>query len=421
VSVRVLGLACALVVLLASGIAVATQPGGRHLSAYFTDASALFPGNQVMVLGVPVGTIERVTPDGAQARVDMTITDPSVHLPADAKAAVVSPSLVTGRYVQLLPPWRGGPELADGAVIPLARTAVPLGVDDLTRTATELAQALGPNGANRTGALSDALTVGARNLDGNGQALHDTIAGLGGLSGTLAGSSADLFGTVTELETFTSGLARSDGQVREFNGRLADVTGFLAAQRGELGGALADLSRALGDVAAFVKDNRAALHHDVNGLADVTATLVDQQRALTEVIDVAPAALSNLADTYNGSSGTLDTRPDINELANPPLVTLCKLLGTKTSTGIPAAVTEACGSLSSVVSGAVPLPSATDVLTALYANQPPPVAGLALPTVSPPPGVGATPPTVPQPPSRKTTGGSAPPLSPVLDLLGGSR
>lgn len=419
---RILGLACALVVLLASGVAVATHPGGRHVTAYFADASALFPDNQVMVLGVPVGTIEKITPEGGQVRVDMTITDPSVRLPVDAKAAVVSPSLVTGRYVQLLPPWRGGPELADGAVIPLSRTAVPLGVDDLARTATELAQALGPNGANRTGALSDALTVGARNLDGNGQALNDTIRNLGGLSGTLAGSSEDLFGTVTELETFTSGLAKSDGQVREFNGRLADVTGFLAAQRGQLGGALTDLSQALGDVTAFVKDNRAALHHDVDGLADVTATLVQQQRALTEVLDVAPTALSNLAGTYNGSSGTLDTRPDINELANPPLVTLCKLLGTKTSTGIPAAVTQACGSLSSVVSGAVPLPSATDVLTALYANQAPPVVGLALPTVTPPPGVGSTPPTVPQPPSKKTTGGGAPPpLSPILDLLGGAR
>ena len=108
------------------------------------------------------------------------------------------------------------------------------------------------------------------------------------------------------------------------------------------------------------------------------------------MLDVAPAAVSNLLNTYNGSSGTLDTRPDINELANPPLVTLCKLLGTPgghTPAGIPAAVTDACSSLSSLVSGAVPLPSATDVLTALYADQPLPVAGLALPTV-PAPGAG---------------------------------
>jgi phospholipid/cholesterol/gamma-HCH transport system substrate-binding protein len=425
------GLASVLAVLIAAGVWVAgTHTGGRKVTAYFTNASALFPDNQVMVLGVPIGSIDAITPEGTQVRVDMTITDPGVRLPADAKAAVVSPSLVTGRYVQLLPPYRGGPELADGAVIPLSRTAVPLGVDDLTRTATQLAQALGPNGANRDGAVSDALTVGARNLDGNGQAVNDTIRNLGDLSSTLSGSSKDLFGTVTELETFTSALAKNDDQVREFNGRLADVSGFLAAQRGQLGDALAQLATALGDVASFVKDNRAAVKHDVDGLTDVTATLVDQQKALTDVLDVAPAAASNLIETYNGSSGTLDTRPDINELANPPLVTLCKLLGTPGGTspaGIPTAVTDACSSLSTVVSGAAPLPSAADVLTALYADQPLPVAGLALPLVAgPAPGVGSTPP-VPRPPSAKTAPAPAgaaqgtPVLSPLLSLLGGGK
>ena len=181
-----------------------------------------------------------------------------------------------------------------------------------------------------------------------------------------------------------------------------------------------------------MKDNRGALKHDVDGLTDVTATLVDQQKALTEVLDVAPAATSNLINTYNGSSGTLDTRPDINELANPPLVTLCKLLGTPGATsppGIPASVTDACSSLSSVVSGAVPLPSAADVLTALYGDQPLPVPGLALPLVAgPAPGVGSTPPaSVPRPPSAKTAPSprgaapDAPVLSPLLSLLGGGR
>jgi virulence factor Mce-like protein len=433
---QIVGLAAVLAVLAAAGVWVAgTHVRGRMVTAYFTNASALFPDNQVMVLGVPVGTIDAITPEGTQVRVDMTITDPDVRLPADAKAAVVSPSLVTGRYVQLLPPYTGGPELAEGAVIPLSRTAVPLGVDDLARTATQLARALGPNGANKNGAVSDVLTVGARNLDGNGQAVNDTIRGLGDLSGTLSGSSKDLFGTVTELETFTSALAKNDDQVRAFNGRLADVSGFLAGQRGELGDALAQLATALGDVAAFVKDNHGALRHDVDGLTDVTATLVVQQKALTEVLDVAPAATSNLINTYNGSSGTLDTRPDINELANPPLVTLCKLLGTPGAAsppGIPASVTDACSSLSSVVSGAAPLPSAAQVLTALYGDQPLPVPGLALPLVAgPTPGVGSTPPAsnlpVPRPPSAKTApapAGSAPDapvLSPLLSLLGGRR
>ena len=419
-----------LAVLLAAGVWIlSTSGGGRALTAYFSNASALFPDNEVVVLGVPVGTIDTITPEGTQVRVDMTITDPDLKLPADAKAAVISPSLVTGRYVQLLGTYRGGPELADGATIPLSRTAVPLGVDDLTRTATQLSQALGPNGLNKTGALSQALKVGAANLDGNGQALNDTIRNLGDLSGTLNGSSDDLFGTVTELEKFTSTLAANDGQVREFNGKLADVSTFLAGQRSQLGEALKELSTALADVSAFVKDNRAALKTNVGGLTDVTRTLVDQQRALTEVLDVAPAATSNLINTYNASSGTLDTRPDLNELANPPLVTLCKLLGIPGAgtPGIPQNVTDACTSIGGLVTGAVPLPSTTDVLTALYAGKPPPVAGLALPTV---PGVGSTPPTggtqVAQPPSSVApappAGSATAPQLPLLgSLLGGGK
>ncbi len=426
---QVVALGCAVVVLVAAGAwLVSTGGGGRRLTAYFTNASALFPDNQVEVLGVPVGKIDAITPEGTQVRVDMTITDRDLVLPADAKAAVVSPSLVTGRYVQLVGAYRGGPQLADGAVIPLARTAVPLGVDDLTRTATELAQALGPNGANSTGAVSQALTVGAANLDGNGQALHTTITKLGDLSGTLDGSSADLFGTVTQLEKFTATLAADDDQVRTFNGRLADVTGFLAGQRSQLGGALADLSRALGDVAAFVKDNRSALKSNVDGLTDVTRTLVDQQKALTEVLDVAPAAAGNLINTYNASSGTLDTRPDVNELADPSLLTLCQLLTKAAPSGVPDNVTQACGVLAPLSNGTKALPSTQDVLTALYAGKPPPVAGLALPSVPAPSGASASsaapavaqPPTsvAPAPPAGSATASDLPLLG---TLLGGSK
>lgn len=418
---QLVGLVGVLAVLIAAGIWVVTgHGGGRHVTAYFNNASALFEDNQVEVLGVPVGSIDKVTPEGTQVRVDMTITDKDLKLPADVNAVVISPSLVTGRYVQFTPTYTSGPELADGATIPIARTAVPLGVDDLARTATQLSHALGPNGANKTGALNDLLNVGAKNLDGNGQALNTTITKLGDLSGTLAGSSDDLFGTVTQLERFTSVLAQNDGQVREFNGKLADVSGFLAGQRTELGSALSQLSTALADVSRFVKDNRAALKSNVDGLADVTATLVDQQKALTEVLDVAPSAVNNLANTYNGSSGTLDTRADINELTSPPLLTVCTLLTRATTRAdIPSTVKTLCDSAGPLLSGAVPLPSAAQVLTALYAGQPPPVPGLALPTV-PAPAAGSAPSTgvaqAPAPTAPAVADPKAPP--PGLPLLG---
>jgi hypothetical protein len=68
------------------------------------------------------------------------------------------------------------------------------------------------------------------------------------------------------------------------------------------------LSQALGDVATFVRDNATLLTTNVNRLADVTLALVQQRNALAEFMDVAPAALGNLARVYNPDYGTLDTR-----------------------------------------------------------------------------------------------------------------
>lgn len=375
------GLFAVIAILLASAVYLILQPAGRTVTAYFTSAEAVFEDNAVRMLGVPVGTITKITPEGTQVRVDMRLDDPDIKVPADARAVVISPSLVTGRYVQLTPTYGGGPELADGAVIGVERTAVPLGVDDLARTATELSEALGPDGVNSTGALSDVLDVGAANLDGNGQALNDTITNFGELSGTLANSREDLFGTVTELQSFVSTIAANDAEVREFNGRLEDVTGFLADERGDLAAALSELSIALGEVAAFVRDNREILNSNVDRLTDVTSVLVDQQRALAETLDVAPAALGNLANAYNGASGTLDTRANINELTLPPIVLICELLSRGTPVGLPTTIADTCsGEIAPILDGAVPLPSASEVITSLQAGEAPPVPGLALPT-----------------------------------------
>ncbi len=181
-----------------------------------------------------------------------------------------------------------------------------------------------------------------------------------------------------------STIKANDAEVREFNGRLRDVAGFLADERGDLGAALSELSVALGEVADFVRDNRAALESNVDRLTEVTGVLVKQQQALSEVLDVAPGALSNLANTYNGSSGTLDTRADINELTLPPAVLVCELLRRGTPQNVPATVSAMCGRLEPVLSGAAPLPSAAEVITALQAGQPPPVPGLAVPVVPAP-------------------------------------
>lgn len=399
--IQLVALVSIVAVLVAAGIWLVTAGSGRPITAYFTNTSALYPDNDVRMLGVPIGKVDAITPEGNQVRVDMTIEDDDVMLPAGVKAAIVSPSLVTGRYVQLTPAYTGGP-MWQGEPVPVERTAVPLGVDDLTRTATELSRALGPQGANSTGAVSDALNVGAQNLDGNGRALNDTIRNLGGLGATLNGSSKDLFGTITELQKFVATIKENDPGVRELNGKLADVTGFLASQRTELGDSLRELSFALGDVAGFVKDNRATLKSNVDKLSSVSQEIVDHQKALAEISDIAPAALSNLANIYNGSSETLDTRANLNELSQPIPALVCQFASSQLDGGgnpipLPADLGNACQTiLSGLGAGGLPNPLA-----------PPGTAGGA----PPPPGLPLNP--LPGTPLSSQGGPAGPLLAPL--------
>ncbi|MEQ4204984.1 MCE family protein [Actinopolymorpha sp. B9G3] len=296
----------------------------KRLTAHFPRTVGLYEGSDVRVLGVPIGRVERVVPDGRAVRVEMTY-EAEYDIPADARAAVISPSIVSDRYVQLTPVYRKGPVLADGAEIALDQTAVPVELDRIYASLDDLAVALGPEGANKDGSLSRLLRVGADNLDGQGEKLHGTIGDLSDATQTLSGSRDDLFATVRQLQQFTSTLAANDAQVREFNTDLAAVADQLAAERGDLQLALDHLAKALTEISTFVRDNRGELRANVDGLTELSKTLVKQQDALREALDVGPVALANLDHAYNAQTGTLDTRDNFAQLDDPGLY-LCSLL-----------------------------------------------------------------------------------------------
>jgi virulence factor Mce-like protein len=343
---------------------VLVEGNQRRYSAVFTGVVGLYEDNDVRILGVKVGHVDKVTPEGDTVRVDMLV-DRTVQLPAAAKAVIVAPSLVSDRYVQFTPVYTGGDTLAEGTTLPKERTATPLEVDDLYASLNRVSVTLGPNGVNKNGALADLLNTLAENLDGNGEAMNQTITQLSQAAKTLTGSDEDLFATIDNLQKFTSALAANDTAVNEFSEQAADATKFLADERGDLAEAVRQLGIALGAVQQFINDNRAHLRTNVDKLASITQVLVDQRAALAETLDVAPVALSNIINAYNGSSGTLDARADLNELAQPPIVTVCNLVRQVTPNDLPQVLADACDQLRPVIEGAVPLPTPAEVLTAL--------------------------------------------------------
>jgi virulence factor Mce-like protein len=321
---RGVAFAAALVLLAAIGWTILRPASQYRVTAYFGQTVGLYSGSDVRILGIPVGTITDVTSLGDRVRVEMLI-DEDYDIPADADAIVLAPSLVSDRYVQFAPVYEGGPTMEDGDEVPMDRTATPVELDQVYGALDELSTALGPTGANKNGALSDLIDVGAANLDGNGEALNRTLTGFSQAVETLATNREDLFSSLDNLQTFTSALATIDAQVGQFNDNMVAVMDLLASERQDLTDAITLLSSALKDVAAFVRTNSDLVTVNVDRLADVTLALVQQRSALAEVLEVAPAALGNLARAYNPDYGTLDTRDNGLGAANAEVI-LCGAL-----------------------------------------------------------------------------------------------
>ncbi|EHR53677.1 virulence factor Mce family protein [Saccharomonospora marina XMU15] len=346
--------------------------GGTRLSAYFTKAVGLYPGSAVRVLGIEVGEITAVVPEGQRVRVDMAVSD-DVPLPSSAGAVIVAPSLVSDRYVQLTPPYDGGPRLRSGDTIGLDRTATPMEIDDLYRTLDELSTTLGPKGANADGSLSRVLDAAAESFEGNGKNLNTTITHMSELAETLNSSKGDLFATVRNLNSFTEVLARSDAQLEEFYARLDQVSGFLSGEADEVSAALSSLGSALGDVKRFVTDNRDQLTSNVDKLASLTQVLVDERASLAETLDVAPTGLTNFINTYDANSGSIAIRYNANELTNPLVTTACRLVKLASSQQVPQSLNKLCEVLAPVVDGATKIPPVSQLLHAIQTGELPPL------------------------------------------------
>jgi phospholipid/cholesterol/gamma-HCH transport system substrate-binding protein len=341
----------------ATGVVVTTSGRGHthHITAYFTRTVGLYTGNDVRILGVTVGQIDSITPQGTRVKVVMSY-DGDQKLPANAVAVIVEPSIVSDRFIQLTPAYTAGPTLPNHAVLGLKQTRVPIELDQVFGSINTLDSALGPNGANRHGALTRLIRTGAANLNGNGPRLNRALRQFSAAISTVAGSRGNLFSTVSHLQRFTTTLARNDGGVRKLNANLVTVGAQLSGERHDLAAALVNLSTALSAVNGFVSQNRTTLTSDIHHAASVSEVLRQEKEAITQVLDVAPLALSNLSLSYDPVARTLDTKSNAPD-ANPNNST-CTLL---TSLGLGAILpgVEGC----STTSGAKAQPRASRAST----------------------------------------------------------
>jgi phospholipid/cholesterol/gamma-HCH transport system substrate-binding protein len=339
---RILSLVAVAAVVIAAVLLMIPDQEKKYVTASFPRTVSLYEGSDVRILGVPVGAVESVTPSGTDVTVKMWY-DAKYKVPADAEAVIITPAIVGDRFVQLTPVYEGGAAMADGATLSTKETSTPLELDEIYQSIDDLTVALGPDGANKEGALTRLLDTTARNFGGQGEQFHQTIKDLGKLTGTLDNNKEELFGTARQLERFVSVLAENDQTVRDFNESLAGAADVLEGERDDLAASLRNLGIAMQNVSGFVRENREALGENIDGLNRVTKILVKQRAALDEVLHTAPLALNNLFLTYNPATGTLDTRSNQGETPHQieadPAGFLCSVVAPNDPSG------EACDSI----------------------------------------------------------------------------
>lgn len=338
----------------------ALMRGGKSdritVTAHFPRAVGLYAGSSVRVLGVSVGHVRSITPDGATVTVVLDLPA-DTPIPADATAVIIPPSLVSDRYVELTPVYDGGDRLTDGATIDERHTMTPVELDEILDSLDSLLVALGPKGANATGSLGHLVEVGAHTLGkGGGKDFNDTIVNLAQAVQTLSDNRGDLAGVITNLASFTHTLAANDSQIRKLTGDLATATQFLAGERSALGAALQNLSVALGEIASLVRDHRAALGADIHTLAAVTQIVVKHRDSLIEALDVLPLGATNLASTINTDAKTLDIRNNNHQTDDPYSILFCQIVAPTLGIDCPTppAGSKAAGARGTAVRGAVP-------------------------------------------------------------------
>lgn len=270
-----------------------------EVTAYFDNVAGLYVSNDVAVLGMPVGQVTAVEPQGDRVKVTMTI-DSDVPVPADATAAIVNTSIVTTRHVELSPSYDGGPKLQDGSV--LKETKAPVSVGELFDAIDGLVVALKGEGRG-PGPLAEMIDITSGIATGNGEEIRAALDELGGASDVVAGNSDALVDIIETIEGLTTTLVQNYPKMTAFSKSVNEVSELLGDQAPGLLATLGNLNQTLQNTTVFLQNNTNTMSVSFDRLAALTANLSDYSRQVVETIDVGPLLFQNLSNSISAEQG----------------------------------------------------------------------------------------------------------------------
>jgi phospholipid/cholesterol/gamma-HCH transport system substrate-binding protein len=263
--------------LIAIAIIVLLLSSGGNSSNYrliFETGGQLVKGNQVLIGGVPVGSVDDVQLiDNGQAQVDISVNRP-LHQGSSAIIRATSLSGIANRYVSIQPGPDNAPELGKDAIITQVDTTAPVDIDQLFNTLR------GPERKALRNIIQGSATVYA----GKGPEANQTYKYL----------SPSLVAT----ERLLAELDRDEGVLTDFLVSGADVVSAVAERRDDLSALTQNANEALGAIARENRSFDQALVALPPALRQANTTFHNLRPALDDLdvlVNAAKPATKNLA------------------------------------------------------------------------------------------------------------------------------
>lgn len=182
----------------------------------------LYRFSNVTYRGVEVGKVTEVRPTRAGAAATLSLQT-SPKIPADLHAAVLSVSAVGEQYVDLQPVTSAGPYLADGSVIPAARTSIPQAVGPMLDQVSLLIDSIPKN------KVSSLLDETFKAFNGSGYDIGSLLDSSSRLIGDANSNAERSRALIDDSKPLLEGQAQSTAAIRTWAHSLAGISEQLVA------------------------------------------------------------------------------------------------------------------------------------------------------------------------------------------------
>jgi phospholipid/cholesterol/gamma-HCH transport system substrate-binding protein len=256
-----------------------------RITAEFTDATGLLPGDVVKAAGVTIGRVDGIEIDDGIAVVSMSLDEGS-QIPRGVSAEIRFRNLIGQRMVTLVDRSESSTDLlSNGDTIALENTRSAFDLTILFNGLRPLIRTADPDDIN---IVARELTLA---LKGRSDEVEGILTNLSAVAGVVAERDRTLTDLFDNLNVVTGDLAGRDAQLRRTLANLHTFLADVSASRDDLSQALVTLDEAATRFGRIIDANDANIQAELGDLSVVLDAIEDRRAALRRAVRSLPDML----------------------------------------------------------------------------------------------------------------------------------